>query len=196
MEQGGCKEPGCKSQPHALITCSSSSQFPQVHLSEFMVFCSPLLQHCKHLGTMLVMGPIGRMAGNPRSCHEPANPEFNYFRSVDAKQIWLCLHSARISALCQIISGKGIESVSQNLGYIKFLSTISKDTQKHFVPLWCLHWSTFEAAVLPQVPAMCIVLLLGIFSFKPGSLEQNIKCSGWRKTHLKIVKRKPVQLTC
>lgn len=37
---------------------------------------------------------------------------------------------------------------------------------------------TRAGTVLPQVQTMCIVLPLGIFSFKPGSLEQNTKCNG------------------
>lgn len=36
---------------------------------------------------------------------------------------------------------------------------------------------TGAGTVLPQVQTVCTVLLLGIFSFKLGSLEQNTKCN-------------------
>lgn len=159
-------------------------------------FAAPCSSTAEHLGTMLETGPIGRMVDNPRSCHESANPDFNYFRSVDIEQMWWFLHSARIPALFQ---EKGQKVWAKNLECTKFLWGIIKDTHKRFVPLWRLHWSTrfaLEQQFYHRYQWSVLCCSWAVLSFKPGSLEQNTKHNVWSKTCSKIVKRKPVQLTC
>lgn len=148
-------------------------------MSEFGVVYNSLLQHCRATGYDVGDAADGGIAGTPRACREPTHPEFNSFRNADVEQMWLCLGGARIPALCQRLPGKEGRSTSQNSGCAKLLWGVSKHTHKHLVLLRCWHWSMHEAAAgLPHVPTMCTTSLLCVFSFRPGSLEQNTKCNG------------------
>lgn len=54
---------------------------------------------------------------------------------------------------------------------------IMQCTYKHFIVQQWLCWSTQEIVGLPCVLVMCTVLLPCVFSFRPGSVEQNTKCN-------------------